>query len=105
MKAGAKTAEKKATGLFQMQWVSVFGVYVPEAWHASVLLELDLRGYEASILGHTVRVRPDADDPERIERVREILRDYAKSAWRRPSPEERKYWLAQAEEHMLGMSR
>lgn len=102
---GTVQKTKAPAGLFTMAWVSVFGVYVPETWQPSVLLELDLRGYEAKVMGHTIQIKVDAEDPDRVETVREIIRDYGKLAWKRPTPEERDYWLQRAEEQMLGLDR
>lgn len=82
---GTTRKEKKEHGLFTMTWVTVWGVYVPEAWSASVLLNLELAtGIVGRAQGHTIQVQWDADDPERIERTRDWIRDYGKAAWKRP---------------------
>lgn len=99
MAVGTKRGVKKDHGLFEMSWVTVWGAWVPEDWSPSLILHLDLHyGIEARAQGHTIQVHWDAEDPERIERVRDLIRDYGKSAWKRPLAGEAKdFFMAEAE--------
>lgn len=98
---GSRREEKKDHGTFTMQWVTVWGVYVPEAWMASALLNLELSelGYVGRAQGHTIQVQWSAEDPDRVEKARDWIRDYGKQAWKRPlEGEAREFFLDRAEE-------
>jgi len=71
------SATKVATdpGTFSMNWVTVWGVYVPPSIMHLVLWDLELRGFEAKDLGHTIQVKWDAEDPDRVERARETIKN------------------------------
>lgn len=95
---GAIRKERKPAGVFKMDWISVFGAPVPEAWMPSLLLYLDLLGWEVRGRGNTVQVRWDAEDPNRVEAVRELIQEYARDAWQKPpTAVELAYWRNEAE--------
>lgn len=71
---GATTAVKAPPGIFSMDWTTVWGIYVPPSIMPMVLWELELLGFEAKDLGHTIQVKWSADDPDRIDRAREQIK-------------------------------